>query len=157
MIDRRAIAGIALSASALVGILMHEGYSDHAIIPVPGDVPTEGFGTTSGVKLGDTITPPKAVARALLDVQHYEGAIKHCVSVPLHQWEYDAYVDLTYNIGTGAFCGSTLVKKLNAGDYAAACGEILKWDKFKGKPLPGLTVRRQQEYLQCMGTDYAGR
>lgn len=153
MIDRKrsAIAGIVLSASALVGIALHEGYSDTAIIPVPGDVPTIGFGTTGGVKPGDRITPPRALARALTDAQKFEGAIKHCVTVPLHQHEYDAYVSLSYNIGTGAFCGSTLVKKLNQQDYAGACGQILVWDKFKGKPLRGLTVRRQAEYKLCMG------
>lgn len=109
MINRQriGIAGLALSASALVGIVLSEGYSDHAIIPVPGDVPTIGFGTTQGVKIGDKITPPKALARALKDVETYEGAIKQCVKVPLTQSEYDAYVDLAYNIGPGAFCKST--------------------------------------------------
>lgn len=153
MIDRKrsAIAGIVLSASALVGIALHEGYSDTAVIPVPGDVPTIGFGTTGGVKPGDHITPPVALARALTDVQKFEGAIKRCVIVPLHQYEYDAYVSLSYNIGSGAFCGSTLVKKLNQQDYTGACGQILVWDKFKGKPLRGLTIRRQAEYKLCMG------
>jgi lysozyme len=146
---RSAIAGIVLSASALVGIVLHESYSDTAIIPVPGDVPTIGFGTTGGVKLGDKTTPPKALARTLTDVQKFEGAIKRCVTVPLHQYEYDAYVSLAYNIGEGAFCRSTLVKKLNAGDYQGACKQILVWDKFKGKPLRGLTNRRQKEYKQC--------
>jgi lysozyme len=144
-------AALSLSAAALVGIALSEGYSDHAIIPVPGDVPTIGFGTTAGVKLGDQITPPLALARALADVQQYEGAIKRCVAVPLHQHEYDAYVDLAYNIGPGAFCGSTLVKKLNARDYPGACAEILRWDKFKGRPLAGLTKRRQAGYRKCIG------
>lgn len=154
MIDNRRrslVAGLALSASALVGIALNEGYSDHAITPVPGDVPTIGFGTTAGVKPGDKITPPMALARALTDVQKFEGALKKCVHVPLSQNEYDAYIDLAYNIGSGAFCASTLVKKLNAQDYAGACAEILNWDKFKGKPLRGLTVRRQAEYRKCMG------
>ncbi len=149
--QRSAIAGIVLSASALVGLALSEGYSDTTIIPVPGDVPTIGFGTTEGVKMGDTITPPKALARALTDIQKYEGAIKRCVTVPLHQYEYDAYVSLAYNIGPTAFCNSTLVKRLNGQAYAAACQQILVWDKFKGKPLRGLTLRRQAEYRQCKG------
>lgn len=149
--QRSAIAGIVLSASALVAIVTHEGYSDTAIIPVPGDVPTIGFGTTEGVKPGDRITPPKALARALTDVQKFEGALKKCVTVPLHQYEYDAYVSLAYNIGPTAFCNSTLVKHLNGQAYANACQQILVWDKFRGKPLRGLTIRRQAEYRQCMG------
>ncbi|MCR4304748.1 MAG: lysozyme [Gallionella sp.] len=148
---RSVIAGIVLSASALVAIVTSEGYTDTAVIPVPGDVPTIGFGTTEGVKPGDRITPPRALARALTDVQKYEGALKRCVTVPLHQHEYDAYVSLAYNIGPGAFCGSTLVKRLNAGQYREACEQILVWNKFKGKPLRGLTLRRQSEYKTCMG------
>ena len=151
MINRKQIGAIALSASAFVAILVHEDYSGKTYIPVPGDRPTIGFGTTEGVKAGDTITPPKAVARALGDMQKYEGAIKRCVVVPLHQYEYDAYVSLAYNIGPTAFCNSTLVKKLNQQDYAGACQQILVWDKFKGKPLRGLTIRRQEEYTVCKG------
>jgi lysozyme len=145
------IASLSLSAAAFGGLVAYEGYSDTAIIPVPGDVPTIGFGTTEGVKPGDRITPPKAVARALQDVAKYEGAVKQCVTVPLHQYEYDAFLSLAYNIGPGAFCGSTLVRVLNAGDYTEACRQILKWDKFKGKPLRGLTIRRQAEHSRCLG------
>lgn len=134
-----------------MGIALKEGYRDTAYIPVPGDVPTIGFGTTEGVKPGDKITPPQALVRALADIQKFEGAIKRCVSVPLHQHEYDAYTSLAYNIGAGAFCSSTLVRVLNQGQYAEACRQILRWDKFKGQPLRGLTIRRQAEFKQCMG------
>ena len=149
--QRTAIGALALSAAGLVHIAMQEGYREVAYIPVPGDVPTIGFGTTEGVKLGDKITPPKALQRSLVDIGKYEGAIKACVKVPMYQREYDAYTALSYNIGTGAFCGSTLVKKLNAGNYTGACEAILAWDKFKGKPLTGLTKRRQAEYRMCVG------
>lgn len=148
---RTGIAALALSAAALVGIALNEGYTSTAVHPVPGDVPTIGFGTTEGVHMGDTITPPRALARALKDIQKYEGAVRQCVTVPLTQHEYDAYISLAYNIGTSAFCGSTLVRKLNADDYAGACAEILHWDKFKGRPLHGLTIRRQAEYQKCLG------
>lgn len=147
---RSLVVALALSASALVSIVLHEGYSEQAYVPVAGDVPTLGFGTTEGVKPGDRITPPKALVRAYADVQKYEGAIKRCVKVPLTQNEYDAYTSLAYNIGPTAFCNSTLVKELNVGNYVGACHEILHWDKFKGKPLRGLTKRRQAEYQQCI-------
>ena len=151
MIPRKAIAGLSLSAAALVGLLVQEGYRERAYTPVPGDVVTIGFGTTGGVKPGDTTTPERALVRSLADVQKFDGALKQCVTVPLHQHEYDAYLQLSYNIGSGAFCRSTLVRKLNAGDYAGACQQILVWDKFKGQPLRGLTLRRQREYAECMG------
>ena len=148
--SRKVVAGLALSATALISLVISESYSDKAIIPVAGDVPTIGFGTTSGVKMGDTITPPKALLRALQDVQKFEGALKNCVKVPLSQNEYDAYIELSYNIGSYAFCNSSLVKKLNAYDYAGACEEIKRWDKFKGKSLKGLTLRREREYQLCI-------
>ena len=157
---RSLVAGLSLSAAALVGIVLHEGYSDQAIIPVKGDVPTLGFGTTNGVKLGDTTTPPKALARALTDAQQFEGALKSCVTVPLAQHEYDALVSFSYNVGSQAFCRSTLVKKLNAGDYSGACAELLRWTRFQGKDCAapenarlcgGLAKRRQAEYRQCVG------
>lgn len=151
MFKRQDIAALTLSATALVAIIMHEGYSDKAYIPLPGDVPTIGFGTTVGVKSGDTTTPQKALARAASDITKFEGALKQCVTVPLTQGEYDAYISLSYNIGSGNFCRSTLVKKLNGQDYEGACEEILRWDQLKGKRLSGLTKRRQEEYTRCLG------
>lgn len=157
---RTVLAALTLSAAALVGLVTQESYTDKAVIPVKGDVPTIGFGTTGGVKLGDTTTPPKALARALQDVQTFEGAIKQCVKVPLHQYEYDAYTSLAYNIGPTAFCKSSLVKHLNAGDYATACYEITRWSYFQGKNCAapenarlcgGLAKRRKAEFLQCEG------
>ncbi len=157
---RGGIGAMVLSAAALVGLALHEGYSDKAITPVKGDVPTIGFGTTGGVKMGDKITPPQALVRALQDIQKFEGALKDCVKVPLAQHEYDTYVTFSYNIGSSAFCRSTLVRKLNALDYDGACKELLKWTYFQGKncALPensrlcgGLATRRQAEYKQCIG------
>jgi lysozyme len=148
---RIVLASLTLSAAALVGLVAHEGYTDRPIQPLPGDKLTIGFGTTDGVKPGDRTTPVKALARALQDVQEFEGALKECVTVPLHQHEYDAFISLSYNIGSSAFCKSTLVRKLNAEDYAGACAQILRWDRFKGQQVRGLTIRRQSEYRQCMG------
>jgi lysozyme len=165
--SRTTVAALTLSASALVGLVLHEGYTDRAVIPVKGDVPTIGFGSTTrqdgtSVKLGDSTTPPKALARALIDVQQFEGALKTCIAVPLAQHEYDAFVSFAYNVGSRAFCKSTLVKKLNQEDYAGACAELLRWRFFKDKDcaLPanarlcgGLAMRRESEYRQCMGGD----
>jgi lysozyme len=78
----------------------------------------------------------------------------------LAQYEYDAFVSFSYNVGSGAFCKSTMVKKLNARDYNGACAELLKWRFFHGKDCAapenaklcsGLVARREYEYRQCMG------
>jgi lysozyme len=150
---RMQVAALSLSASALVGIALHEGYRGEAYTPVPGDVPTIGFGTTAGVKQGDRITPERALVRLLADASRFEAAVKRCAPVPMYAHEFSSYVSLTYNIGEGAFCRSTLARKLQALDYEGACKEILRWDKFQGKPLAGLTKRRQQEYAMCMGQE----
>lgn len=87
----------------------------------------------------------------LVDVSKTEAKMRQCVRVPIAQGEWDAYTSLAYNIGAGAFCGSTLARKLNAGDYAGACKQILRWDKQKGRVLRGLTRRRNAEYKLCIG------
>lgn len=145
------IAALALSASTLVGIALHEGYRGDAYRPVKGDVPTIGFGTTEGVKDGDKITPERALVRLLKDANKFEAAVRRCAPVPMYQYEFDAYVSLTYNIGESAFCNSTLARLLKEGDYEGACKQILRWNKFQGRELKGLTIRRQAEYEQCMG------
>jgi lysozyme len=150
MFKRQELAALTLSATALIAIVYHEGYRENAYIPVAGDVPTIGYGTTKGVKLGDKTDPLSALSTAHRDIKTFEGAIKSCVKVPLYQWEYDAYTSLAYNIGGSAFCNSTLVRMLNAGRYEDACKQILRWDKFQGKPLAGLTKRRNEEYRRCM-------
>lgn len=149
MRTRLPAALLTLTASALVGIAMHEGYRGEAYIPVPGDVATIGFGTTEGVKPGDRTTPERAMVRLLADASKFERAVKRCAPVPMTPNEFSAFVSLTYNIGEGAFCSSTAARLLNAQDYDGACKQILRWTKFKGRDLPGLVKRRQQEFELC--------
>lgn len=148
---RTAVAGLALSASTLVGIALHEGYRDTTYIPVKGDVPTLGFGETKGVRMGQSTTPERALVQLLVSTQNHADGIKRCIAVPLYQHEYDAYVSFAYNVGDGAFCGSTLTRKLNAGDYTGACNELSRWVYAGGKKLPGLVKRREAERAQCLG------
>ena len=150
MNKRIAIGALSLSAAGLVAILNFEGFSETAYVPVPGDVPTIGFGTTEGVKIGDRITPEEAIDRAYEDIKETEAAIKRCVKVPLSQGEFDAFTSLAYNIGTTAFCKSTLVKKLNERDYKGACAEIKRWVYAGGKKVDGLVKRRNVEFSFCM-------
>lgn len=152
---RAAVAGLGLSAAAFVALLQHEGFRDRAYFATADEkargISTIGFGTTENVKPTDTITVERALGRALTDLGKFEGAIKRCVTVPLHQHEYDALASFSYNVGASAFCSSTLVRKLNAGDYAGACAEISRWDKQSGRVLPGLTKRRADERAKCEG------
>ncbi len=152
-----------LSALAFAGIALQEGYTDKAVSPLPGDKPTYGLGSTvrpdgKPVQPGDQITPPAAINLAVRDITAKEAQIKACVTAPMHQYEYDAFVSLAYNVGTGAFCASTLVKKLNALDYAGACAEILRWRFFQRRDCAdpnnrcmGLWLRRHAEFRLCQG------
>jgi lysozyme len=183
---RATIGSLVLSAASLIGIAVNEGYKDAAYVPTKGDVPTIGFGTTTRpdgtpVQLGDRTNPVEALQRKARDLVKFEGAVRQCVKVPLYQHEYDAYVDMAYNIGSGAFCASTLVRRLNAEDYAGACKAVLdfryitdstggpgwvpyKWDA-QGRPIrwkfdcstpgnkvcAGLWGRRLATHKQCLG------
>ena len=147
---RITVAALAVSAAALVGIATHEGYRGEAYKDAVG-IPTIGYGETAGVKMGDKTTPERALVQLLESTEKHADAIRQCIHVPLYQHEFDAYISLAYNIGTGAFCKSTLVKKLNQGDYTGACNEIRRWNKAGGKVLPGLVKRREAEYEMCMG------
>jgi lysozyme len=80
---------------------------------------------------------------------HAAGTMK-CITVPTSVGERAAYVSFAYNVGTGAFCKSTLVRKLNAGDRVGACNELLRWTKAGGKELKGLVRRRQAELELCL-------
>jgi lysozyme len=147
---RAAVASLVVSATTLVGIAMHEGYMENAYLDSVG-VPTIGFGETNGVQLGQKTSPTRALATLLQSADKHAQGMSSCIQVPIHQHEFDAYISLTYNIGVGNFCRSTLVKKLNAQDYGGACKEILRWNRAGGQVLNGLTKRRQQEYKKCIG------
>lgn len=137
------------SIAALAGIAFFEGYSSVAYKDLAG-IPTIGYGATKNVKMGDTITPERALIRLQEDAAEHTKGMTRCIKVPVSQGEYDAFASFTYNVGVGAFCRSTLVKKLNAGDYDGACKELLKWNKAGGKVYPGLVKRRQEEYQRCL-------
>ena len=148
--NRSKVAALVISASTLVGIAVNEGYSDSAYND-SGKVATIGFGETKSVKLGQKTTPVRALITLEKSVDEHAKGMAACINVPLYQYEYDAYIDFTYNVGVGAFCNSTLNKKLNAEDYDGACSELLKWNKVNGKVLTGLTKRREKEYKTCKG------
>lgn len=106
---------------------------------------TIGYGHTRGVKAGDVITGQQADAFLREDVQVAELAVNTNVKVKLTQGQFDALVSFIFNLGAGNFVKSTLLKKLNTGDYAGAADEFGKWVNAGGKPLPGLVKRRAAE------------
>lgn len=111
----------------------------------PAGVPTIGYGTTKNVKLGTTITEEKAEDLLKKDLVRFETAVKTDVRVKLNQNQFDALVSFSYNVGTGALQSSTLLKKLNHGDYKGASQEFSRWNRAGGKVLNGLIKRREAE------------
>lgn len=114
------------------------------------DVWTIGYGWTQPVKgkpvsKGMTITQGTADSLLCSGVVHYEKGVAGLVKVAVNQNQFDALVDFAYNLGVKALEGSTLLKKLNAGDYAGAADEFPKWNKAGGKVLNGLVKRRAAE------------
>lgn len=152
-IKHRVTKGLLIvSASTIVSLAGYEGYKEYAYMPTPNDVPTIGFGSTKDVKMGDRTDPVRSLIRMKNEIENeYAAGVKRCIGdTPISQGEYAAFVLFTYNVGVHAFCTSTLVKKLKQGDYNGACRELLRWDKQKGKRMPGLTKRRRAEYKICM-------
>jgi len=115
----------------------------------PAGVITIGYGHTKNVKKGDKITQERAEQLLRDDVAALRKIINELVTVSLTDNKNGALVSLAYNIGITALKNSTLLKKLNQGNYQGAANEFTKWDKatIKGKKvvLAGLTKRRKAE------------
>lgn len=113
---------------------------------------TIGFGTIKypngvRVKKGDTCTLDQAKEYMRHDLIEFEHTVNSSVKVPLNQNQFDALVSLAYNIGSNAFKSSTLVKKLNTGDYQGAADQFNVWVNAGGKRMQGLVNRRDREKL----------
>jgi lysozyme len=172
---RSLVAALTLSAAGFAGLAMQEWYTDKAIIPVPGDVPTVGLGSTTyddgtPVKMGDTITPPKAIRLSVAHIAKDEAVLRRCFGdAKLYQHEWDAYNKLAYNVGAGAVCQSSIPAKVKAEQYEAACLTIGDFvcgpatEATRAKPgekcyrkdkplrvLRGLENRRKEEVALCL-------
>jgi lysozyme len=159
---RASIAALTLSAAGLAGIVAHEGYTSRAVVPVAGDPQTVGFGSTTRpdgtpVKKGETITPVEAVRFAVEHIAKDEKRLAKCVKAPVSQKEYDLLVGHAYQFGAVKTCSSTIVKKINAGDYIGACHEYERW-KFvrrkdcsvEGSGCTGVYTRALERRDQCL-------
>lgn len=108
-------------------------------------VPTIGFGHTSGVHGGMTITQAQADAFLDEDLERVYACIRASVEVPLSQGQFDAISSWVFNLGCGRLNASTLLRKLNAGDYAGAEAEFGRWVYAGQQKLAGLVKRRAGE------------
>lgn len=106
---------------------------------------TIGVGHTRTAVPGMMISEAKAEELLREDLEQAEKDVERLVTVPLDQHQFDALVSFVFNLGAGNFASSTLLKKLNARDFAGASSEFLRWDMAGGKKLRGLKARREAE------------
>lgn len=119
----------------------------------PAGVWTIGYGHTRGVIPGDVITEAEAEALLAEDLEDSEDAVRAFVNVELNQNQFDALVSFVYNLGSGNFNSSTLLRKLNNGDYLGAANEFNRWNKAGGVVLSGLVRRRNAEANLFIGVN----
>jgi lysozyme len=135
------------------GVQMFAAYAD----PAHGwKVPTIGWGTITyedgrKVAQGDLINQARADELLAWELGVKAEAVRRLVNVPLNSDQFAALVSFAYNVGPGNLGRSTLLKKLNAGDYAGAADEFPKWNRAAGKVLRGLTRRRNSERNLFLG------
>lgn len=150
---RRAGTGLTVAgALAISTVGIWEGVRIKAYIPIKGDVPTVCFGETRGVKMGDEYTLEECRAMLGDALIEFEAGMRKCLVAPdkIPDRPYVALLSLSYNIGTRAFCGSTVAKRVNAGDIRGACNAIPAWNRAGGKVIPGLVNRRAAERKLCL-------
>lgn len=141
---------MAINAAALSLIKRFEGLKTTAYF-CPAHIPTIGFGHTATVKAGDVgvkkITEAQAEKLLQDDLKRFEADVTRLVKVSINENQFGALVSFAYNIGVGAFAGSTLLKLLNAGRTKEAADQFARWNKAGSRELAGLTARRSAERL----------
>ena len=111
------------------------------------NVLTIGYGHTGGVQENDVISQPEADKLLEEDIAKFEKYVNDNVIVELNQSQFDALVAWTFNLGVGNLRQSTMLRKLNEGDYQSVPSEMNRWNKAGGKTLDGLIRRRKAEGL----------
>ncbi|NWG25684.1 MAG: lysozyme [Pseudorhodoplanes sp.] len=140
--------GAAFAAAAIALIGSFEGLR-LAAYRDPVGIVTACYGETQYVRLGMTFTKEECDLQLVRSLVAHEDGMLRCLRVRLPPRVHLAMLSLTYNIGVGAFCRSSLPGKLNAGDFAAACDTLPEFSRAGGSVLAGLLVRRESEREIC--------
>lgn len=131
--------------------------------PCPAGKPTVGHGhvVLPGERFDHPLSQAEGLALLRQDLDEVQEMVERLVRVPLNDDQFAGLVSFVFNVGSTAFAGSTLLKKLNQGDYQGAAAEFPRWDKITvtdkatgethKKALPGLTTRRKAEQAMFLG------
>lgn len=167
---RVAVSSLAASAAFIVALALSEGFTDTATIPVAGDPPTGGFGSTvhadgSPVQLGDRFDPVRALVTLKAHVDRDEHAFQKSLHGGyLHQAEYDTYLDFTYQYGIGNWTRSSMRRLVLDGEYRAACDALLRYRYSAGydcstpgnKRCAGVWTRQLERHAKCIAAQGDG-
>ncbi len=115
---------------------------------------TIGYGHTRGVKEGDQISADKAEYILLEDLIEFEKYVDQLVTVSLNQDQFDALVAWTFNLGPTNLKESTMLLRLNDGQYDEVPAQMARWNRSGGEVLEGLKRRRKAEGLLFQGLDW---
>jgi len=150
---KRGIKNMNISQEGLGLIKKFEGCELEAY-RCAANVLTIGYGSTKGVKEGDTITQEEADELLLHEMDEYEGYVKDSVTVDLNQNQFDALVSWVFNLGPSNLKASTMLKVLNSKEFEEVPSQIKRWNKAGGKVLQGLIRRREAEALLFEGKEW---
>jgi len=140
--------GAIVGASALVAFF--EGKSNTPYEDIVG-VRTVCYGHTGRDIRDDTYSNAECEAILQVDIDKANDVLNKYVTVPLSDSQRIALLSFIINVGEGSFKGSTLLRKLNRGDYLGACNELPRWVYAGGKTVKGLVTRREIEQIVCLG------
>ncbi|GAB5431203.1 MAG: hypothetical protein EpisKO_05730 [Epibacterium sp.] len=152
-VRKRALAGVAVAVAIAAApmVAQFEGLRTQAYKDVVG-IWTVCFGETKGVGPGDEYTVAECEAMLDEELRAYAVELGKCLKAPLPEGAAVAFLSWSYNVGTGAACRSTAVRKANAGDLFGACDELLRWNRAGGRVVRGLVIRREKEHSLCVGS-----
>lgn len=149
--DLRTKVGTGIVAAAIGLVAAWEGRSLVAYVD-PVGIPTICDGYTHGVKLGVVATHAQCDVLTEQNVRKALAVVDRSVPQALPDGVRVALASFVYNVGAGAYGGSTLLRRLRAGDLKAACNELPRWVYAGGKKLRGLERRREAERQICLSS-----
>ncbi|ALX12058.1 glycosyl hydrolase [Burkholderia cepacia JBK9] len=158
-VPKKTLAGVVGAAAAALLFSMVPKFEGLELVarPDPIGIITACNGDTKDVRAGQRFTP--AECRVRLEqrlIEHAEPVLKCTPVLKGHTYQLAAAVSFAYNVGAGAYCGSTTAKRFNAGDWKGACRALneadngrQQWVTAGGRVLPGLVKRRAEERALC--------
>ncbi|MBU9293121.1 lysozyme [Burkholderia multivorans] len=158
-VPKKTLAGVVGAAAAALLFSMVPKFEGLELVarPDPIGIITACYGDTKGVRAGQRFTPDECRARLEQQlIAHAEPVLKCTPGLKGHTFQLAAAVSFAYNVGAGAYCGSTTAKRFNTGDWKGACRAMNEadngrpqWVTAGGRVLPGLVKRRAEERALC--------